>query len=291
MKRSVPIAVGLILLAAALWLWESRSWREIAAVPPAPPPKTLAPPLPQPPTRPVPPPHGRNLWDGFTAGSWAMIEAQTASGDQVETIREKFTFLAMEGAVAVLTKDPKGAPDPFRRGSGATIESQATWAESPPKEEKLTIDGKEFACQAREYTHANEARKITNRARVWRSADAKLPYREIQRNGPEIALLPDVLRLEVEFANETKQSRQVISIQVTGLDATLDIGGRKIPCIVEEARSEERRQGITTRQTLKRWISDAVPGRIVRTESEGTSNDKPSKKTLRVVDFEVKPPR
>jgi hypothetical protein len=292
MSRAVPITAGLILLAAGLWLWESRSRRapDPAPAPEPQPPRALAPPIPQGPTRPVPPPHGRNLWDGVGPGSWVLIESKTTTGDKVDTVREKYTLMAMEGPLASLTREPKAPNDPFLRDSAAGIESQDKWSESEPKEEKLTIDGKEFTCQVRDYAGAGENKfgKFTNRARVWRSPGLKLPYREIQRNGPEIALHPDLLRLELELKNLDRGSRQFLDLRVTDLDETLDIGGRKVACIVEEGTWEERRKG-TSALTLKRWISDDVPGRIVRTESEGTSNDKPTRKTLNVVDFEVKP--
>jgi hypothetical protein len=223
-------------------------------------------------------------------GSWVLVESTSTIGDKVDTSREKYTLMAMEGPLASLSREPKAPQDPFLRDSAAAIESQDKWTESEPREEKLAIDGKEFTCQVREYAGAgvNKFGKFSNRARIWRSPGLKLPYREIQRNGPEIALHPDLLRLELELKNEDRGTRQFLDVRVTDLDDTLDIGGRKVACIVEEGKWEERRKG-TTALTLKRWISDDVPGRIVRTESEGTSNDKPTRKTLAVVDFEVKP--
>jgi predicted transcriptional regulator len=231
-------------------------------------------------------------WAGFPLGSWAVIETTNSVDQEATTERQKFTVAAFEGTRPVLYMR-KGEGDAFpepdqviTRDAPGLPDQQPGWKSSPEREERLEIGGKKVACKVTEFTHENRAREVSNRVTIWRTTDVKIPYREVKKIGADLALMPDVVKIEFHV----KGAKQMLNLdyRITQLDRKLKVGDREISCVLEEGVEEEQRVPLARKAAVRRWLSDAVPGRVVRFEYSGEERGKPVVRTEAVLSFEVK---
>lgn len=84
------------------------------------------------------------------------------------------------------------------------------------KTEELKIDGKTIPCVVKTYSRDEKGTKI--RITVWESEKAKIPYRQLDASGPKIAVLPNVVKLDVEYNHEGDPGK--ITLEVKSLKTT-----------------------------------------------------------------------
>jgi len=231
-------------------------------------------------------------WAGFPVGTWAVFETTNSVDGNATSERQKITVIALEGTRPVLAMrkaDGENFPEPdqfLTRREPGLPDQQPGWRASPERDEKLEIGGKKFACKVTEFTYENKAKAIANRVTVWRTPDVKVPYREVKKMGADLALLADVVKIEFHVKN----AKQMLNLdyRITGLDRKVKVGDREIACLLEEGVEEEQRAGLVRKATVRRWLSDAVPGRVVKSEYVGEEAGKPVERTEAVLSFEVK---
>lgn len=232
----------------------------------------------------------RDPWIGFGEGSWVVLARKVKDGEKVQETREKHLLLAPRDGSPVrqVQKEKDGA---FLPNTTETIHAQgvplegAEWGEAKTRSEELVVDGKTFACTVSE--HVVEKGEARGKLAVWRSAAAKVPYREIVRDGPDMALMPDILRVEVSIDRGTRKDTH--AVRVTALAEKLRVGTRDVTCAVEEWTADETRGTDTRKASFKRWLSDEVPGRVVKMEGKLVSAGKTVEMTVEASDFGVKP--
>jgi hypothetical protein len=284
-KNALFILAGIILIAVGLGLYLFRNDSRASVSPPP----IVEPDIPPDPRPPAPVFHP---WNGFPVGSWAVVQTSQVRDNVSTTTREKYTVaeirpdgpvLGFRKAVGDTFEEPGALLKP---NCGSLVEAQTQWKASEPTTEKLEIGGKPQECRVTVYFYENPEKKILNRVAVWRSTVIKVPYRQLQRNGPDVALPPDVLR--IEFHVQADDQYQKYDFRVTSLEAPIKVGDRDIPCVVEEGTVDVLRKGVATKGRLKRWLSDAVPGRVVKSEYAGEEAGKPVERTETMLSFEVK---
>lgn len=232
----------------------------------------------------------RDPWIGFGPGSWVVISRRTKDGEKVTERKEKHVLLEpREGTPRRQTFEEKeGAFVPTSKETTHVQGAEAAgseWGEAKTRAEELTVDGKKLACTVSE--HVVEKEEAKGKLVVWRTADAKIPYREIVRDGPDIALTADIVRLEVSIERGTRKDAH--AVRVVAFGEKLKVGTRELACAVEEWKAEETRGGVARTGTFKRWLSNDVPGRVARMEGRLVSAGKTAEMTQETVDFAVKP--
>ena len=238
------------------------------------------------------PPPTPDPWAGFGIGSWIIVETTSSVDNQSTTERERITFAATEGTRPILhvrkaVGDEYPEPDQVRTHQPPGLPDQQTsWKAAPVREEKIDIGGRKVACKVSEFTYVNAAKEISNRVTVWKTSEVKIPYREVKRSGPDLALMPDVVKIEFRV-KAAKQSQQY-DYRVIQLDAKRKVGSKEIPCVLEEGVESETKAGISRKGTMHRWLSDAVPGRIVHSQYSGDDAGKPVERIESVLSFEAK---
>lgn len=237
------------------------------------------------------PPESRDPWAGFAAGSWALIVKKNTLDGVTTVTREKHVLVAgdagrprhelwteIDGVLIRTSPDIRHVPGLLPEEPPMKILST--------RSEELAIGAAKFPCAVVEY--GGEFPDIQAKASItiWRSADFRVPYRELPKDGRDIALLPDVLRADVETTKKDRQT--LVSLRIVERDVKLSVGAREVSCVVEEAKGTEHRGAAKADVTLRRWLSEDVPGRVARQELHATFAGKTQTMTEDVVDGEVK---
>ncbi|MBI2930484.1 MAG: hypothetical protein HYY16_02435 [Planctomycetes bacterium] len=195
-------------------------------------------------------------WQGFPEGSSVVLRVS----DTERSILMRFT-VAKVGADAIAVKrELPGRSQEFTESlRDAALRQVGT--------EDVDIDGKTFTCAV--YEKAGEEGKVRVAERHWMTKD--VPGR--------------VAKVEITMKGETGEA--CTTGRLTHLNQRIEIGGKTIPYAVFEltGRMEDGREG-----TMVRWVSERVPGFIVRQElrrgREGASREDLS--VTELVEFEVK---
>lgn len=223
---------------------------------------------------------GDTPWRGFGIGSWVKRTRLRKQGEKTTEVTARFTLAELkDGAPMVKEESPEG--------EGLTSHVPG-WA---PRKEWLKskgtgilkIDSKEIPCTTLQYEWEDAEKKIKGSATYWLAAEARVPYREIPLNGPDLALPPGVVKLRFENVGPKQEVR--VDLEVRSFARKHLVGAREIPCVAEEAAVREG----PAEGTLKRLLSDKVPGAEVEVVVEGKVRDVPFEMRQTVVDFEVRP--
>lgn len=233
----------------------------------------------------------RNPWAGFADGSWVIMENTMAVDQDKKTSREKtIVRLTKDGAIRQEVCQemdggfgPPGSQRMHLQGSGA--EKDAGTA-SKPKAAELQIGVRKIACEVTEYELKDATKDFEARTIVWRTKEVKIPYREMKRNGSDVALDTDIVQFEMNLKRGADAA--AYKFRVVELDLKLKIGSQEVLCALEEGTAEETKGSRVLKATVRQWLSDAVPGRIVRMEVRGESNGKKVERIQRATDFEEK---
>lgn len=175
-------------------------------------------------------------WENFAPGSWAEHHTTGTRDGAVVRAVEKSTFKEATGKEVVISLETVDA------GGGRSIVDMkypVVQREVPKEdqgkktgEEKLTIDGRTFACEIRE----------KRGVRRWICADA----------APNRGLLK----------SEAISGRSQVVMRVLKLEEKMTVGSTTVSCWVREEITDTGDQ----KTTRKYWISDGVPGGLVRSE-------------------------
>lgn len=233
----------------------------------------------------------RDPWSGFGPGSWVTIREKTVAEGKTTYVREKIIITSIEdGAPMLEARAEKGGayppPGQVRRHMRGSLVEEMGWKASEPRAAELEIGPRKIACKVTEYVAKDSARDVDSRVLVWRTEEVKIPYRELRRDGPDLSMLSDVVRMEVNARHG--DDTQTFDFRIVDLGQKAKVGLREIPCIVEEGSAEERKGTTVRKGAIKRWLSDAVPGRIVRQEVKGEQDGKRVERIEEVLDFETK---
>jgi len=218
---------------------------------------------------------------GFPEGSWVILERLMKSDGREETRRERKTVV--KDGVRIERDRGNGFEDDSvaRHIHGKAPEDLKA---TSSREEDVTVGDRKIRCKVTEY--ADEREGVRVQIAVWRGADLKIPYRELQMDGPDIAAMPDVLRIEASVRNARGTETQ--RLKVVSLGEKLKVGARDVECVVEEVDAEAEQGGRKMSGTMKRWLSAAVPGHLVKRTLRADIAGKPVEQTEQAADFEVK---
>ena len=229
----------------------------------------------------------RNPWGGFPDGSYVVLESERTIDAVKKTVREQITVDTgdeMTHSVGKYTE--KGEPPIFfeRRkhlpGKGVATLGGVV---AKPAAEAVDIGGKSIDCEKIEYGYEKDGRKC--KAVAWRTKEIKIPYREIQRDGGDLALDTDLVKFEMTATSG--DDVETASFKIVERDVKVAVGDQEVACYVEEGRIEVKKGPITIKGTVKRWLSDAVPGRVVRFELKGEMNGKKIERLERVTGMRI----
>ncbi len=237
------------------------------------------------------PPESRDPWAGFAAGTWAVFQKKNTLDGVTTVTREKHVLVAGDGdrLLHELWTEVDGT---LKRTSADIRHVPGLLPEEPPmkilssRSEDVAIGAATFPCAVVEYAGDFPGKQAKASITVWRSADLRVPYRELPKDGPDIALLPDVLRAEMETV--AKDRRSTFSLRIVERDVKLGFGAREVGCVVEELKATEHRGAAKAEATLRRWLSNDVPGRVARSEFHATFGGKSQSMSEDVVDGDVK---
>lgn len=229
----------------------------------------------------------RDPWAGFAAGSWVVISRKTTVAGKTTERKEKSVILPADGAgthrETFVEKDGAFVPSAIRVSHVPGTVAEKQMKSGAVRTEELTVESKKLSCTVTDYQH--EEKGVTAKLTLWRSAEAKVPYRELAKDGPDLALMSDIVK--VEFSLERENRKETHRIQVVSLDDMVKVADREIACVLEVWSAEEVKGGETRSLQSRRWLSDAVPGRVVRLEGSLTG-PKPQEFVQQVVDFGAK---
>ncbi len=237
------------------------------------------------------PPESRDPWAGYAAGTWAVLLKKNTLDGVTTVTREKHVLVAgdgnrlrhelwteVEGELKRTSADIRHVP--------GLLPEDAPMKVVASRQEEVAIGSVKFPCAAVEYAGDVPEKQLKTSITVWRSADVRVPYRELPKDGPDIALLPDVLRAEVETV--AKDRRTTFSLRIVERDVKLGFGAREVDCVVEELKATEQRGAGKIEATLRRWLSNDVPGHVARSEFHATFGAKSQTMTEDAVDGEMK---
>jgi hypothetical protein len=224
----------------------------------------------------------RNPWAGFPTHSSVIIETETSTDSVKKTIRQQTTIeVSPTGEVthAVGTYEANGDPPIFfeqrKHAPGADV-AGVFGKHSTVVDVDLEIGGKKIACVKTEYPRVP--------AVVWRAKALKVPYRELERNlGDNLALDPDIVRIDLTVTSGGKVESG--TFKIVELGHKLSIDGKDVLCVVEEGTL--KLDGRALKLTVRRWLNDEVPGRVVRSEVRCVAGGNEILRIERVTSFKV----
>lgn len=194
-------------------------------------------------------------WEGFAPGSWVVLGHRP--------IAEPFLRLGATGRTEILSL---GADDrPTLRTDGEAASTAPRLPETDRRRDTLSVGGRTLTCTVIEYLGDAGA------ATAWAADGVRLPAREMAALPLRVAAPPDVVRVDARYVQTGAALRA--TLELSDLSSTLDVAGRRIACVLEtEAAISEMPSGARILRSYRRWLSDEVPGRIVRQDRLCSSN-------------------
>jgi hypothetical protein len=245
----------------------------------------------------------RNTWAGFPDGSWVVIETTESADGKASKKKHRLEVDHLaDGAIVCQINEESDVPAVFFEERtiqpGRGVEEGTTKAETW-KADSLEVSGRKVDCKAFTYYSKEANAKGKQAATLWTTPEIKVPYREwdpaeltvapgrlVHSGGLALALDPNVLRYSMSH-HEGAGGSEIHEFHIVELDHKLKVGDREIPCAVEKGSIEEKSPKGATVITLKRWLSDAVPGRVVRSEMRGEVRGVKVERIRQVLSLEV----
>lgn len=200
-------------------------------------------------------------WEGFAEGTSVTRRITASDGEKQESSVERCTIVKVTSdSVTVKVEMPgRSKEEKFDLKKDSGLKKTGT--------ENVDIDGKTFACSVYEKTVEEKGARGT--LRVWMHKD--IPGRIAKR----------------EMVTKTDKGETKSSGKITQLNQRRQIGGKAITYAVFEfsGKTEDGRE-----RTTVQWISEQVPGFLVREEMRGRREGANREATLitELIDFEVK---
>lgn len=216
----------------------------------------------------------RDPWAGHPVGAWVIHkEVRTLDGLKQER-RTKSVITSFDKAHAAfkVMNEENGA---FKDTGAVRLHMYGLLPGSLPskssRKEKLTIEGKTIECQVEVYGKEENGRKVE--CTVWKSDAVKVPYRELDTGGPDVAMLPNVLRLDMDYQKDGDSGKY--RMEVTILKQQEKIGDKTVDCVVEKGTYVEKTNRGAIDATVERWLCQDIPGHEAKFIIKGTMNGKP----------------
>lgn len=111
---------------------------------------------------------------------------------------------------------------------------------------------------------------------VYLTDDLKVPYREMLLSGDDIALPENVVRAEYVALNRNTGKMVRYESQIVDFYWLVPVADEKVPCFLEETKVIEIASSEQV-AVVKRWLSDKIPGHVVKLESRFQSPYGPGK--------------
>lgn len=183
----------------------------------------------------------RDPWDGFAAGSWVQF-AQMNNNRVVHVSRNTREDLPRE--LPTLTPLEEGLVLLGRRN------------------DMLRIGDRLVDCEVFQYSGVNDEPSRWVSLTIWKARGVSLPPRDIWHN-PKYGLPPDVVKL---FRCELRGGLTTsLALDVADLDRKIAVNGGVLNASVEDVLTVFVETDRPTRiRGRRRWICDAIPGRIAR---------------------------
>jgi len=222
----------------------------------------------------------RDHWGGFNNGAWIISHKKTSFRENdIETTKKQVLVVNPAGG-SVLTEhlmsDGQFGPP---RSLGWHVPGRLPTSEQriSTREEGFALGTRKLPCTVSEYVVDGEKDPPTAKLVFWRCEAIRVPYRELGCAGPDVAMMPDVVRIQFEYSSNADPAKPIsvwADVQVVQMDDEVTIGQKKIRCVVERGTLiEETARGKATAR-FQRWLSDEVPGRVVKETATGEFLDK-----------------
>lgn len=232
----------------------------------------------------------RDPWRDTVIGDWVIVEETTVDGDgknaeqrkivRSDAVGEGISLSIYPGENGIFADQPLSVS---QHVPGLSPDGARGFKLVDRSEENLEIDGQSYPCQVYAYSFS-QGRMMTVRLKLWRVPGWDLPYRELQASGKDVAMGPDVVRLE--YSIEAGRLEESYTMQVQSLQEALVIGERSITCVYEEGTARVRKNGkLMVAGDLKRWLSNEIPGGEAQVISNANFDGQAVQHIERVVDF------
>jgi hypothetical protein len=199
-------------------------------------------------------------WDGAPPGSWVVFGTRPMS-EAVPRLNDTWRFDLAEPA-------PDGLPRLSEDGGSAVPQARLPvlgtgLREKARRADALVVGDRRLACTVVE--SLGDGGALT----VWTAEGVRIPGREMAALPRRVGIPPGVVRVDGVYVE--KSGRMRVSLEVTALAAPIEVAGRRLACVVETVTSVyERPGGGGCLRRWKRWLSEEVPGRLVRQDRQCT---------------------
>jgi hypothetical protein len=251
--------------------------------------------------------NAKDPWAGFGLDSWVKIREtrkQTRAGKTEEQSSvQTFRVNSCGSSASVAVTDDDGKSSVRHHVHGGTPE-QLGLEKATSGETTLSIAGKEHAALVTEYVSTPGDKRlelmtkpfpeimkqgelkgekdVTVRLKLWTVKGADVPYRELTLPGLDLALGPEVVKLEHQMLRTDPQGnalfRQTTQHLVQQLAKSLQVGDQTITCVqqhVSGSQEGKKPDGTASSVTFEgtELLSNAVPGRVVSSSVRWRSGD------------------
>lgn len=202
----------------------------------------------------------RDPWDGFAAGSW--VEYSQSTNNRVTHVYRS-------------TREPWDAPAAPEAGLVLTGR----------RDDRLIIGDRRLDCEVLQYAGPDDTPSRWVSLVLWKARGLSLPPREVW-NAPRFCLSPDVVKLqrcELRGAQVTS-----LSLDLVDPDCLIAVAGKTYRSVMEDVftvtTAPDRPTSIRGR---RRWICDAIPGRIARRDETCITGTGGGYYTVEATDFKA----
>lgn len=200
----------------------------------------------------------RSEWAGFREGSWSETRVTRQNPKGKETINSKVTVQKAEEAKVTLLRQAQG-----RAARDETVKLSDDLRKLGT--ETIDVDGKAFECTIYETTEV--AGGETSRIKLWICKDA--PGRKVKMEQTSI-----VRGVEMKGSGMLKRLGQRVTV-----------GKQQVSYAIFEMKGKT---ALETNVSITRWISEQVPGFLVREEKRVSDGKEEILQVEELVDFENK---
>jgi len=232
----------------------------------------------------------RNPWCGFAPGSWVVVGIRRIGSENPEslsTYRDEVVGTSPTGDPLLQSSWKPRASSPFQPSSstlyGIPVKSITFgMIERSRRRETLELGGRKLNCSAVDYTleESSPAREAT--LTLWKADGVVLPPWDMAAMSGRRALPADVVR--VTLNDRQGKTTVAASLEVVEFESTIEVGGRKVACVVGKTSSiATYPSGSVVLRSWRTWLSPEVPGFIARRDRQCTDSPtaRPHEYTIR----------
>lgn len=240
-------------------------------------------------------------WNGYSFGSWVIVSDTKVKNDQKEIKRVKQIKVKDKDKFAVNEYSEKEGIFPEEMETkiyhikGFEPSTSDKFSKIESVKEVVKIENKDYECQVETYNLVNSEKDENAVIKFWKCDTVNIPYRELQTDGPDIALGKDILKAYCK--KTSKAGVEETTIKISKFEVEMQINNKKVICKLEELEGNivknkpDGSEGQKISGNSKRWLTHEIPGHIAKEESiaEVVQNGKVLKyqRLLVIEDFEV----